>query len=54
MGLAVAHAVSRESTVLISDVSHERIKTAKTELDKAGSTVLRPSATSQILRLYAN
>ena len=36
MGLAVAHAVGRESTVLISDVSHERIKTAKTELDKAG------------------
>ena len=36
MGLAVAHALGRESTVLISDVSHERVETAKNELDKAG------------------
>ena len=36
MGLAVAHALGRESTVLISDVSHERVQIAQNELDKAG------------------
>ena len=36
MGLAVAHALGRESTVLISDVSHECLNSAQNELDKAG------------------
>jgi NAD(P)-dependent dehydrogenase (short-subunit alcohol dehydrogenase family) len=36
MGLAVAHALGRESTVLISDISQERVETAQNELEKAG------------------
>ena len=36
MGLAVAHALGREATVLISDVSQERVEGAQNELVNAG------------------
>lgn len=36
MGLAVAHALGREATVLISDVSQERVEGAQNELLNAG------------------
>ena len=36
MGLAVAHALGREATVLISDVSQERVEAAQNELVNAG------------------
>ncbi|MGH3639126.1 MAG: SDR family NAD(P)-dependent oxidoreductase, partial [Mycobacterium sp.] len=38
MGLAVAHVIGRDSAVLISDVSQERLDAARRDLVKAGIT----------------